>query len=137
MAKKKMTVDFKGFEEMFGKLDKISDNAKKITEKALKESYEYITPKIDNAVKPHRLTGKTENSLRNKEKVHWYGGIGYINVGFDISNGGLPSIFLMYGTPKMKPDRNLYNAIYGSKTKKQVREIQEKVFNDELRRLRS
>jgi hypothetical protein len=51
--------------------------------------------------------------------------------------GGLPSIFLMYGTqlygqPHIQPDRNLYNAVYGAAVRKQIREIQEKAFSQVL-----
>lgn len=135
MAKKKMTVDFKGFEEIYSKLDKLSANTKEITTKALQESYNKVTPNIKNAISSHKLTGQTEKSLREKEKVNWNGFNGYINVGFDISNGGLASIFLMYGTPKMKPDKKLYNSIYGTKIKKEVKEIQEKIFSEQLKRI--
>ncbi len=135
MAKKKMTVDFKGFEETYLKLDKLNANTKEITAKALQESYNKITPNIKNAISSHKLTGQTEKSLRETEKVNWNGFNGYINVGFDISNGGLASIFLMYGTPKMKPDKKLYNSIYGTKIKKEVKEIQEKIFTEELKRI--
>lgn len=60
-----------------------------------------------------------------------------MNVGFDITAGGtyngLPSIFLMYGTqlygqPHIKPDRNLYNAVYGAATKKKYRACRKKLL---------
>ena len=41
----------------------------------------------------------------------------------------------MYGTPRMKPDKQLYNLFYGSKIKKEVFKIQEDIFNDELQKL--
>ena len=55
------------------------------------------------------------------------------NAGFKISDGGLASIFLMYGTkihgqPHVSPDKKLYNAIFGATTKKKIQEIQAQAF---------
>lgn len=135
MARNKLTIDFSGFEEMFEKLDRVGANTKQITEDALQASYEAVTPTIKAAIKPHHFTGQTEKSLAENEKVEWEGKTAYIKVGFNIRKGGLASIFLMYGTPKMSPDRKLYNAIYGSATKKKVKQIQKEVFQEELRKV--
>ena len=83
---------------------------------------------MQSTIAPHRRTGDTEESLKRNADVTWIGTAAEVEVGFDIDNGGLPSVFLMYGTPKMKPDRKLYNAIYGAKTKKEIAELQEKEF---------
>ena len=135
MAKNKMTIDFKGFQEMFEKLDRLEADTKRISEKALQKSYDIVTPAIDQAIKPHYLTGQTEKSLAKNEKVEWEGMTAYIRVGFNIRQGGLASIFLMYGTPRMSPDRKLYNSIYGTSIKKKVRQIQEEIFKEELKKV--
>lgn len=136
MAKKnRLTVDFEGFEEMFAKLDKMQADTKKITEKALIKSYEEITPAIGQNIAPHYFTGATEKSLVKTKKVEWNGSTAYIKIGFDISKGGMASIFLMYGTPRMQPDRKLYNSIYGAATRKKVREVQKKIFTEELKKV--
>ena len=41
----------------------------------------------------------------------------------------------VYGQPHEAPDRALYNAVYGEKTKKEIRRIHEEVFDKVLRRL--
>ena len=46
--------------------------------------------------------------------------------------GGLPSIFLMYGTPRMKKDSKVYNAVYGKKTMDEVSMIQALIFADAI-----
>lgn len=120
---------------MYEKLDKLQADTKKITKEALQKSYDVVTPAIDQAIKPHHLTGQTEKSLVKNEKVQWEGMIAYIKVGFNIRQGGLASIFLMYGTPRMSPDKKLYNSIYGSSTKKKIRQIQEEIFKEELRKV--
>ena len=60
---------------------------------------------------------------------------GEIKIGFDFSKSGLKSIFLMYGTPKMKPVSGLKSAIYGSKTQKEIAEIQEKVLSNHINKV--
>lgn len=129
MAKKnKITLQFKGFEEYAEKLDKLGGDLKATTEKALQNSHDFITPKIKAAIKKHHRSGLTEKSLATDTKVKWEGSTASIDIGFKIGDGGLPSIFLMYGTPRMKKDQNLYDSIYGSKTKKEIAELQEKTF---------
>ncbi|MFR3520381.1 MAG: hypothetical protein ACLTT4_18380, partial [Coprobacillus cateniformis] len=67
---------------------------------------------------------KTVGTLIRENGVTWEGFVATVDVGFRIREGGLPSIFLMYGTPKMKKDTKLYNAIRGAKTKKYIYELQ-------------
>lgn len=139
MAKKKrnrLSIDFSGFEEYYEKFDRLNADSKKITEKALQKSYEMITPGIKKAIQPHHLTGATENALRENEKVEWQGNLGTIHVGFSISEGGLASIFLMYGTPRIDPpDKKLYNSIYGAAIKKKAQALQKEIFDEELKKV--
>lgn len=131
----KLTVDFKQLEEMSRHLEHAGGDLKKVTETALEETFNLVTPQLKSTIKPHQLTGATEGSLRTTAQVRWEGMTAYVPVGFDISHGGLASIFLMYGTPKMSPDKKLYNAIYGSATRKKVRDAQKKVFSDAIVKL--
>ena len=143
----KLKIEFDGFEEVVARLSKLEGDVKGTTEKALKESRDYVTPKLHSAMAKHRKTGQTESAIRNSEPVSWSGTVASIPVGFDIYNGGLPSIFLMYGakphrigrgTPRMHPgtkqDKNLYNAIYGSATRNAIKQIQEDIFYDAIRK---
>lgn len=135
MAKNKMRLEFTGFEEMAERLDKLGGDLKKTTEKALIETHELLTPKIEEAFRQHdvKYSHDTMKSLKKDAKVEWNGSTAEIGVGFKISEGGLPSIFIMYGTPRMDPDKKVYNAIYGNK--KKVRELQEKIFAEEIAKL--
>ena len=67
-----------------------------------------------------------------KLRVEWSGTKAFVDVGFDIQNGGLASIFLMYGTPRMKKDTKLYNDIYGKKTRDEIRALQEEIFRKKM-----
>lgn len=91
---------------------------------ALIESHRYITLRLEQEIEKHRRTGRTENSLVQTAEVTVEGDKISMPLGFDLSHGGLPSLFLMYGTPKMPPDTALYDAIFGDKVKKEIAKIQ-------------
>lgn len=128
MARNKLRLEFKGFEEYAARLDELGGDLKATTEKALKASHDLVTPKIKAAMTKHNKSGDTSRAILDKSPVVWDGAVASIDVGFDIQSGGMPSIFLMYGTPRVKPDRDLYNAIYGNKTKKDIKELQQEIF---------
>lgn len=131
MARNKLTVEFTGYEVLKKQLDQIGGNAtRRAIEGALKASQQLVAKKADAAMSKHIRTGTTKRAILKNVAVTWAGDVASIDVGFDIDNGGLPSIFLMYGTklhgqPHITPDRELYNAVYGAKTRKEVRSIQE------------
>ncbi len=110
------------------KLDGLAGDLKGVTEEALKESERLITPKLHDDMKRHKRTGRTENSIDDNAKVNWEGTQGTIKIGFNLAEGGLASIFLMYGTPRTGKDQKLYNDIYGSKTRKEIAKKQEEIF---------
>lgn len=132
---KKMRLEFAGFEEMAERLDKLGGDLKKTTEKALAETHKMLTPKVEEAFRKHdvKYSHSTMKSLKKDSKVEWNGSTAEIGVGFKISDGGFPSIFIMYGTPRMQPDKKLYNSIYGNK--KKVKELQEGIFAEEIAKL--
>ena len=132
---KKLRLEFAGFEEMAERLDKLGGDLKKTTEKALIETHKLLTPKVEEAFRKHdvKYSHSTMKSLKKDSKVEWNGSTAEIGVGFKISEGGFPSIFIMYGTPRMQPDKKLYNSIYGNK--KKVKELQEGIFAEEIAKL--
>ena len=145
-----MSIDFKNFSDYAEKLEELGGSLKQTTEEALKATHAYITPNLKRDIAKHRKTGRTERSLIEKAEVKWEGTVAEVRIGFDIANGGLPSLFLMYGTPKHKPanqygkydgevngitqDEQLYNDIFGTRTKAEVRKVQEAVFAEAIKR---
>lgn len=133
---KNFSLDFSGFLDLAGRISEAGgDEAlKRATENALKATDEYLTPEIEKAMQasPHNFnrTGKTAGTLDKNYNVEWSGTVAKAKVGFKISEGGLPSIFLAYGTPHIKPDVKLKNAMKGAgKYKKEISEIQQAEFN--------
>ena len=132
MAKNKIGLQFAGFEEVISNFEKLGGDVKAATNAALIESQKYIADQAHTAMAPHKKTGKTEGSIVKDGRVTWSGMTAEINVGFDLTKGGMPSIFLMYGTPRMAKDTKVYNAVYGSKTKKAIASLQEQKFKERL-----
>lgn len=120
----KIEMQFDGFTDVIHQLEQLEVDVRETVTDALQEAGQLVTEQARAAIQPHRRTGKTEASLIENPPVEWTGTQAAVNVGFDINNGGLPSIFLMYGTPRMKKDTNLYNAFYGAQTQKKIEQIE-------------
>lgn len=131
----KTYIEFEGFNEAIARLNKLGANVKNISEKALKKTHSIITEKADEAIMPHNETHQTEKSLRREAEIEWVGNVASVKTGFSISEGGIASIFLMYGTPRMKKDQKLYNAFWSKSTQNEIKEAQKEIFYDEIRRL--
>ena len=133
MAKNKFTIDFDEFEILQKKLDEIGGEAtKRAVNSALKATGNLIARKTAAAMQRHIETGETIDALIREPVVIWKGDTAETGVGFEFPEG-LPSIFIMYGTqlygqPHVTPDRNLYNAVYGSQTRKEIQTIQKEAF---------
>lgn len=132
MARKRLELDFSGVEKMIEDLHKIGANVKEVTETALEKSRDYVNEKAYAAMTLHNRSGKTIKSIV-PAAVEWNGMVAKIPVGFSITEGGMPSIFLMYGTkvygtPRVKKDMKLYKALYGKETKEKVQEIMKNEF---------
>lgn len=134
----KINFGFSGMQDVLKQFREMEKDIDKATENALLESKNHVKENLLKAIKKHHQSGNTEESVDLEQKVFNDGNVAYVNVGFDIDKeiqaSGFPlSIFLMYGTklygkPHVSPDRQLYNSIYGSSTKKEIQKIQEAEF---------
>lgn len=124
----KMQMQVEGLDALVERMQKLGVDTRSAVNKALIETHRIVTEKAEAAIEPHRRTGATEASLRHDVLIEWNGDVASIKVGFDIENGGLPSIFLMYGTARIKPDTTLHNAFFGKDTIKEIVEAQEKAI---------
>ena len=142
MARNKIGLQVKGFEEYMAKLDELGGGTamKRGVESALKASKKYVNPLIEKAMvnlpaQGKYSTGDTKESIDTEMSVDWQGFTGSIKVGFDFKKSGMKSIFLMYGTPKMSPVAGLKAAIYGAKSQKQIAQIQADALNKVIERV--
>ena len=134
MARKRLGID-EGLEILIKQLKDMDGNVKQASEKAVKKSRDYVNAKLTQDMKRHNKTNATINSLDKISSVSWVGSKASIPVGFNISKGGLASIFLMYGTPRIAKDQKLYNDILGNKIVKEIADIQAEVFFEEIGKL--
>lgn len=130
MPKNKISIDYSFLGKLLDNLEEAGASIKEVTETALKAGKEIVNKEAEAAMTNHKRTGRTADSIDKSDKVEWSGSTAEIDVGFHIRQGGLPSIFLMYGTPRMQPDRRLYNSIYGSSINKKVQEVQQKALEE-------
>ena len=144
MARNKIGLQVKGFEEYMSKLDELggSDAMKRGVESALKSSKAYVNPLINSAMTTPNLpaqgkysSGDTKESIDTDMIVEWEGMTASIKVGFNFKESGLKSIFLMYGTPKMDPVAGLKDAIYSAKTKREITKIQAEALDKVISRI--
>lgn len=128
-------LEFKGFDEILQKLTKLDADTKTIAEKALTETHKIVTDKAAIAVEKPNLpaqgkysTGRTARSLKKTADISWNGTVGSVEVGFDIKSGGLPSVFMIKGTPRYMKNQMLYDAFYGDQTIGQISNAQKEIF---------
>jgi hypothetical protein len=138
----KMSITFKGFEQLAEDIDAIGGDLHKAVDEALNESQKIIQNNLQTAAADYSrkgggkgyTTGKMYQSIITSPQVEWNGLIGEVKVGFNLSSkGGWHSIFIMYGTPRMAKNQKVYNAIRGTKTKNQIAKKQEEIMQDHLK----
>ena len=133
-----LNLEFTGFDEVLKKLTKLEADTEKIADEALKETFKIVTAKAEAAIQKPNLPrqGKfsrknppnSASSLLKTPDIKWSGTEGEVHVGFNIKKGGLPTIFMMYGTPRRMKVQAVYDAFYGDQTIGQIRNAQRDIF---------
>ena len=123
----KLDLDFSGFDQILDELNKMGEDAQAVTDDALREAFKIITRKAEDAIQKPNLprqgkysSGRSERSLVRDPKITWSGSVASVDVGFNIKKGGLPTIFMMYGTPRYMKVQALYDAFYGEQTEAEI-----------------
>lgn len=137
MAKKsKFAFNFKEFSDLAERIENMGGSLEKACEDALLATHDLITPQLSTGIARHVDTGATQGSLEEAPRVVWLSPTkAQVNIGFNLAEGGWPSIFLMWGTPKMAPDTALKNAAFSPKIKREVAAIQREVLENVVREL--
>lgn len=131
----KMSITFSGFADLAADIDRSGGDLHKAVDEALTKTGQYIQSQLSSAAAPYAAkglkgyaTGKMYGDIIKDQIVSWQGSIAEVSAGFNLSNGGWHSIFVMYGTPRMSKDTKVYNAIKGTRTKKEIEKIQQEVM---------
>ena len=135
----KIEIGFGQMEDQLRAIEQAGVSVRPIVSTSLEETQEMINRDLRQAMEPHRGKHSGRHTVDSimETKVEWDGDVASIDLGFDIANGGLASIFLMYGTkphgprgksgkghPGTQADTNLKNVIFGSKTAKKISDMQ-------------
>ena len=115
---KLLGLDYHDMEQMQKRFEKIGADIKPAAEKALKKSHDFVTRRLEEHTTDSFMPsggkyskGETKESIVKEDKVYWIGSNAYIPVGYDITKS-MNSIFLMYGTPRMDPNKEIYKDAY-------------------------
>lgn len=132
---KMFSLGFSGMNNLLTAFQELSGSAMvRAIGEALRETHKFVTPNIHAEMTKHRRTGTVEASIVDTAKVDVQGNIVSMPIGFDLDNGGVPSIWLMYGTPKQAPDEALRLTIFGRQTAYKVARVQRKAIKDAMER---
>ena len=129
-------VEMFGVADLLKKIEMANGNIDEACKIAVDKSLDIVGQRSKELLSTHVDTGATLRSYEQKPAEVQDGKI-TAHVGFDIKEGGLPSIFRdVYdgGTPKSKPIFWRYYAI--ENTRKQVEDIQRETLNEILRGLK-
>lgn len=140
MAKAKFSLEFKDMLDLADQIDRLGeDKLKRATENALQKSADFANEQVIEAMNSSRYSfNKGQNYSRGqaresaeqvaKTPLKWEGTQASVGVGVSWKDAPEATI-LAYGTPHLKADTKLKNAIKVKGTvKKQVNEIQKQEF---------
>lgn len=128
--KSKWAFRFDEMAELAEKLENMGGDLQKAVDTALKSTHEYITPQLASGIARHDFSGDTAATLEKSPRVEWATPLkARISIGFNLGEGGVPSIFLMWGTPKRKAskmpvDTAFKNSAFGPSVKREVAKLQ-------------
>lgn len=117
-----LRLDTSAFSDVIAKLEGMGADVKQITSDALSVAAEKIARDTKIAIQPENLPAKgkysrhpskTAESIITTTEVTWEGLTAWVPVGFDFAKPGAGG-YLISGTPRMKPDREL-NRMYKQK----------------------
>lgn len=95
------SVEFYGEADILRKLENAGKNIELALTISIRKSLEKPKKEQIDFMIRHKRTGRTANSYT--EKIESKNGLISVKYGFSVRNGGLPSIFWNYGTPRNAP----------------------------------
>lgn len=136
MAKRNtLRLDTSGFEELIVKLDALQGDVKTAVNDALLQAAETVhddtVDALANRYMPHQgvfSTGRTKTTVA-PASVEWSGTLATAAVGFDYGEKGAGG-FLISGTPRMQPNRELERIYTRKHYMKALQEDMQEVVSD-------
>lgn len=136
----RMSIIFDGFKDLAEAIDRKGGDLHAAVDEALTDTQQTIQSNLLSAAAVYSgkgrkgyATGAMYSSIIDNAQVIWKGTIAEVRVGFRLNqNGGWHSIFVMYGTPKMQKDPQVYNAIKGARVRQEIAERQEQIMEKYL-----
>lgn len=137
----KMSLEFDGFKDLAYRLSEVAGDLKPAATEALAEVQKTIQSDVNVASAKYvkggteYSTGRMREAIKPTDGPQWAGDVASIGVGFEIhkaGGGGMHSIWMMYGTPRISKDTKLYNAVRGPLAKVRVHSIMDKVFRKHI-----
>lgn len=144
MARKGYGFDISALEKYGEQLDQLGGSAalKRATQAGMAAAKAQVNKLATEAMQPNNLpaggaysTGETLGALNKDFDVTWTGNLAELPVGFDLYDGGMASVFLMNGTPRMAPANGLWHAFYGKPEQRIVKKELEKAVVKVLKKL--
>ena len=131
-------IEFYGFKELLEKIEKAQLNVEEAVKEAVQKSAEPVKRDMDGFMIKHSppngspwATGETRRSW--EEKMSSRGDTITYKIGYSIKKGGLPSIFLNYGTPTNEPSFFIDHAVDDNID--EIKRIQEEALKEILKGL--
>lgn len=140
----KMKIIFDGFEKLAEDIDAIGGDLHEAVDEALEETQFIVQSNLVTAASPYQhggvkgyAKGTMYSSIIQDVDIVWKGTIAEVNTGFSGTKGSMAgfmhSIYVMYGTPRMAKNAKVYNAIKGTRTRKEIAKKQEEVMQKHLK----
>lgn len=139
----KMSILFDGFSDLAEELDRMGGDLHSAVDEALSETQKLVQDRLQSAAEVYQnkgggqkgyATGRMFKSIIDDPHVVWNGSVAEVGAGFNLmTQGGIHSIFVMYGTPRMAKNAKVYNAIKGTKTRKDIAKLQEEIMQKHLK----
>ena len=124
-----LKLDTSGFEGLIQRLDELGGNVVKAVDKGLAKASAKVAADTKAAIAPEYLPAKgvyskgdTEKSIVTNPQPEWDGLVASVPVGFDFSEPGAGG-YLITGTPKMAPDKQLHKIYKGKKYMQEIQKI--------------
>jgi len=136
MGRNTLKLSTEGFEQYLAKLKGLGADLKPIVTEALEQAGETVQYDTENAMGSlpnggKYETGKTRKSIIRNPEVKWTGAMAEIGVGFNFAPSSAAG-YLITGTPRMKPARELNRMYKGKIYIKGIQQDMADIFVDEL-----